>query len=246
MSAKDLYKKLSRNKTSEELFSLSEQPDNTCPMIDNTIADLRSFRGQIGTLKFKLKEYVDLPSVGCHMKENITLLHQVISFQDQIIEWSKTYEKLEKELEVLRSYLASIRAAANQYKDNVWSSIDYSVEINEKDQTYSFKSWSRADRVVLKKDHNSVGEMIEEVKLFTALSFDEPMPECEECLIHGFKEEINKLIQIDPNIFSERPLDELLNKNYLEDWVTEVLSMSSKDAGESFISLLESHGFEKI
>lgn len=247
MTAKELYKKLSRNKTSEELFNLDEQPEKTCPMIDSTISDIRSFRGQLGTLKFKLKEYLEVSPFNCHRSENLVFFNEINEIIDTLNNWDKGYISLEKELEVLRSYLESIRSSAAAKKDALWVSIDLNIDIDEKEQVIIKinKSWPSAGFMKTRNDNSNVDIKIQKIKDLAPISFITNYPACEECLLLNLKNEILDLINnLDPNIFLDHPLDELINKTYLEEWVNSVVELHISDAGDYFLDFMKNQGYE--
>lgn len=247
MTAKDIYKKLSKNKTSEKLFNIEEQPENTCPMIDSTVADIRSFRGQIGTLRFKLKEYLEVSPVNCHESENLLFFNEINNTLDTLNNWDKAYISLEKELEILRSYLESIRSSAITKKELLWAAIDSNIDIDEKEQIIvkRNKYWPSSGNTRIRQDNLDIDSKIQEIKYLEMISFITNFSECDNCLLFSLKNEVLDLIKnFDPSIFSDHPLDELINKTYLEEWVNSITQLHISDAGDYFLDFMKYQGYE--
>lgn len=248
MDSKSLFKRLSNNKTSEQAFGIGPQPANTCPMIDSTLANVRSFRGRLGTLEQQLSDVLDRPVYECHRDDYISFSLQVESLIDQLSEWNRAYQFLEVELENLRNYLSAIRESTNRYKQSIWMDLDYSITVDEAEMTFSknMSGWARSLFPVLKTDNSNIDGAIESINALERLYYDNSPTSCPTCQLPQIKEEVESLVfGIDPNILSEQTLDECLNKTYLEEWIDEVKGVSSKDVGEELILLLQSHGFEK-
>ena len=97
MESKLIYKCLCKNQSSERLWGLSEQPVDTCVVIDSEISDVESYLSVVESLGLVTPELGDL------------------------------YRELILSLEEMRLWLVQTRLEVNRYKADLWAGVDKSV-----------------------------------------------------------------------------------------------------------------------
>ena len=240
MDAKSLYKSLSRNKPSEKLWLLEEQPENTCPMIDDTISGIQSFLAKMSSLSSLLTE-----SQNNLQEDQAQFNNQCQSLIDDIENLEYDYKKLNNELEKLRSYLTNIRQTANNYKDTLWSKIDASLDIDTENNLYSLTRFSSASYPRISfQEGEDVSDLVSEIVQNHHLLWNE-LELMDSNLILKQEQIMEALEEVKETFLSEKPLDEVINCVHLNNWVESVIRVSAQSAGSDFVAFLESHGYSK-
>lgn len=245
---KDLYKKLSRDRTSEELFSVEEQPENNCPLIDQKIKELKDSHSALVNFKFLIDQnYLMINHVSCNCSSNDIqdFESNVYQLMSDIKNLENSFIKTEQMFEKCRSYLTSIRANAQFYKDDIWAAIDRGLEINEDKKTYKIVSrWGNAKNMKKVNDHIDFESVIEPGIL--SFEFNKKCDDPEECGLYSMKLEIQKAIPPSDDLnISNSYKDLLSNKELLENYVESVQRIYIHQAAEAFINFIILYGYSE-
>lgn len=213
--------------TSEQLFNLSAQPPNTCPIIDKA---KNSIKFEIDRAKGCLKDLEYWGNRFCSeeeccnnfnlYEENTRLISDYSSNLDDIISGLTEVNEM---LELLRSDAEQLRNMGNSLKDGIWSVIsnrDNMEEVKEELQNYLTKG-------VESKENFDYHQL---VKVFKSLDNSTPRLDEDYCKTRcEAYSKNNQLIEAFGNISSvdvsmPSEIDEAIsNKDKIYYWVDELL-----------------------